>query len=106
MENGVVRSNGLPIGTPVRRSSPSSVPPATITYTGVIEVLDSNNNILGYVSSNLLQGAQAGYDPSLANALVVSFTTDQTGSGTQLDLTATVCFEQSWRAPLLNLFNL
>jgi hypothetical protein len=77
-------------------------PPVTITRTGVIEVLNANNNnVLGYVSKNLVNGgAQYGYDPSIANALIVSFTTDQSGSGSDLDISTTNS-NPSW--PLLGL---
>ena len=83
------------LGTPVRRNhpSPSSSPPVKITHRGFIEVHDAgNNNLLGYVSKNLGNGgAQFVYDPSITNALNVTFDTDGTGSGTRLDINAIVC---------------
>lgn len=36
-------------------------------------------------------GAQLGYDPSVANALLVSFPTDSTGSGSDIDISMAVC---------------
>ena len=80
----------------MRRTTPSNAPPppSMITHSGVIEVLDPNKNILGYVSKNLGNGgAQYVYDPSLANALTVTFQTGSSGSGSQLDITAVVSFE-------------
>lgn len=81
------------LGSPVRRVTASNVPPTpvTTTNTGVIEVYDSQDNLMGYVSKNMVDGRQYGYDPSLANALSVTFDTDQTGSGTQLNIRTTVC---------------
>ena len=82
------------------------MPPVTVTHRGVIEVRNSATNaLLGYVAQKFVnQGAQSGYDPSIANALTVSFTTDVTGSGSKLDITATVCFSfPLWKAPLLNI---
>lgn len=81
-------------GTPARRTVPSSVPPpVTITHTGIIEVHDaSNGNLLGYISKNLVNGgAQLGYDPSIANALLTSFQTDSSGSGNDIDISMAVC---------------
>ena len=80
-------------GTPVRRTEPSGVPPPVkITHSGIIEVHNSaNGNLLGYIAKNLVNGgAQYGFDPSVANALLVTFQTDQSGSGSQLDIQATV----------------
>ena len=69
------------------------MPPVTVTHSGVIEVLDSNGVLLGYISKNMVNGgSQLGYDPSISNALLVSFQTDQSGSGTDLDITMAVCF--------------
>jgi len=83
------------IGSPVRRSGPSTVPqpPVKITYAGIIEVHNAaNGNLLGYISKNLVNGgAQFGFDPSVGNALLVSFQTDSSGSGTTLDISMAVC---------------
>lgn len=70
----------------------SVVPLNTITHTGVIEVLGPNDKLLGYISKNLLDKALSCYDPSVKNATIVTFTTDQTSTGlsTKLDLTPTV----------------
>ena len=71
----------------------STAPSVTaIIHSGMIEVLDPNNNRLGYVSKNIREGGELMYDPLVANALVVTFATDQsTGYSTKLDITATVC---------------
>lgn len=102
-------------GTPVRRHQPSSRPDHggdhngnngnhngdhdgdhnKNTHTGVIEVLDSDNNVLGYIAKNLVNGgAQAGYDPSLANALTVSFKS-KGNSDKEVNIVATN-FNPSW----------
>ena len=77
----------------------STAPPDTeiVTHSGVIEVLDSNDNRLGYVSKNLYKNGQLINDPLYENALVVTFTTAQTGAGysTKLYLTTTVCLNPS-----------
>ena len=105
-------------GTPVRRTNPSSVSDDPVqvdpvqvdpvqvdpvqvdpvqvdkvTYTGVIEILNANNgHVIGYISKNLGNGGtQFVYDPSISNALIVSFQTDGTGDGTQLDISILVC---------------
>ena len=67
------------------------------TYIGVIQVLDSNDKFLGYIPKNLQGKAYSTYDPLVDNALVVTFTTGRTrtGSSTKLALTATVCFDLS-----------
>ena len=73
----------------------STAPPVgVITHRGVIEVLDSNDKRLGYISKNLNKYGLLGYDPSVESALLVTFTTGQTSTGnsTKLDITATVCF--------------
>ena len=69
-------------------------PPVQITHTGIIEVHNAaNGDLLGYVSKNMVNGgAQLGYDPSITNALLTTFQTDSTGSGTDIDITMTVCF--------------
>ena len=68
---------------------------AAITYTGVIEVLNSNNKFLGYISKDLCSDSENScYDPLVTNALIVTFTTGQ-ASNTKLDLTATVRFGPS-----------
>jgi len=94
--NAELLRRGLPLnnpvlrrGTPARRSAPSSVPPPVkITHAGIVEVHNAaNGDLLGYISKNLVNGgAQLGYDPSVANALLVSFQTDSTGSGTDIDI--------------------
>jgi hypothetical protein len=112
-EHAVTNANllrrGLPLkepilrrGSPVRRSSPSSVPPVKITHRGTIEVHNAaNGNLLGYVSKNLVNGgAQYGIDPTAANALHVTFDTDQSNSGTGLNVKA-VDSNPSW--PLLGI---
>lgn len=96
LTNAELLRRGLPLnnpvlrrGSPVRRSSPSTVPPpVTITHTGIVEVHNAaNGNLLGYISKNLGNGgAQFVYDPSVANALLVSFPTDSSGSGTDIDI--------------------
>ena len=43
-------------GTCVRRSGPSSVPPATIAHREVIEILDSSDNLLGYFPGTYSMG--------------------------------------------------
>jgi len=94
--NAELLRRGLPLnnpvlrrGTPARRSTPSSVtPPVKVTHAGIIEVHNAaNGNLLGYISKNLVNGgAQLGYDPSVANALLVSFQTDGSGKGTDIDI--------------------
>lgn len=96
LTNAELLRRGLPLnnpvlrrGTPVRRSRPSTVPPPVkITHAGVIEVHNAaNGNLLGYISKNLVNGgAQLGFDPSASNALLVSFQTDSSRSGTTLDI--------------------
>ena len=78
---------------PPQHPFPQPQPPVKITHTGVVEVHDaSNNNLLGYIAANLGNaGAQYVYDSSVANALIVTFQTDGGGSGTKLDISATVC---------------
>jgi len=97
LTNAELLRRGLPLngpvlrrGTPVRRTTPSSgpLPPKTTTFTGVIEVFDPNNNLLGYISENLINGAQYGIDPSIANALDVTFQANPTGSTSQIDISA------------------
>jgi len=101
LTNAELLRRGLPLkepvmrrGSPVRRHRPSSVPDPKpdpkpkINHSGIIEVRNAaNGDLLGYISKNLVNGgAQFGYDPSVVNAVVVSFKTDHTGSGTQLDI--------------------
>ena len=74
----------------------STGPPGTvIRYRGTIEVLDSKNKRLGYISKKLNKGGELKYDPSGANALIVTFATDPKTGSIQLGLTATVCFDPS-----------
>lgn len=76
-------------GTPVRRAGPSSVP-QTISHRGVIQVIDpSNNAVLGYISKNSVKRAQLRQEPGIDNALIVTFNTDSTGSGNNLNLAMT-----------------
>ena len=87
-------------GTCVRRSGPSSVSPATITHREVIEILDSSDNLLGYISKDLFNGdSQSKYDPSVANAVIVTFTIDESCSGPKLDLAGAVRFDPSVMPP-------
>ena len=84
------------LGTPVRRTNPSAgPPPKTITHRGVIEVINASNDaVLGYVSKDPL-GAEDGalfIELDASNGLVVTFETDQTGSGTALNLAMEVRF--------------
>ena len=67
--------------------------PVKITHTGWIEVHQADgDNLLGYVSKNLGNGgAQFVYSPDGNSALLVSFQTDESGDGTQLDINAVVC---------------
>ena len=72
---------------------PLSVTPVDmITHIGMIEVHDSDDKLLGYISKDLCAKALACYNPSIKDALVVTFTTNRlsTGLSTELDLTATV----------------
>jgi len=108
--NAELLRRGLPLnnpvlrrGTPARRTVPSSVPPpVTITHAGIIEVHNAaNGNLLGYIGKNLVNGgAQLGIDPSIANALLVSFPTDGTGKGNDIDVSIANS-NPSW--PLLGL---
>jgi len=108
--NAELLRRGLPLkgpilrrGSPVRRQSPSSVPPPVIiTHTGIVEVHNAaNGNLLGYIGKNLVNGgAQLGIDPSVANALIISFPTDSTGSGDDIDISIANS-NPSW--PLLGL---
>lgn len=110
LSNAELLRRGLPLkdpilrrGSPVRRTSPSSVPPPVkITHAGIIEVHDAaNGNLLGYIAKNLVNGgAQLGYDPSITNALLVSFQTDSSGSGSTIDISMANS-SPSW--PLLGL---
>lgn len=84
------------LGTRVRRADPSVRPapdprPNTITHRGVIQVIDgANGTVLGYVSKTSLKRAQLRHRPNIDSALVVTFETDLTGSGTKLNLAMTV----------------
>ena len=92
-------SCGLEIGCDESQILLSDGPSITsrVTYSGVIEVLDSNDESLGYVPKNLHSEGQSHYDPLLKNALVVTFTISRSrtdaGFSTGLYLTATVCFD-------------
>ena len=101
-EYPVVRSKETPAftGTWVRRSGPSSAPPAMITHREVIEILDSSDNLLGYFPRTYSMGMpNRNMTPSVANAVIVTFTIDQSGSGTKLDLAGTVRFDPSVMPP-------
>jgi hypothetical protein len=77
------------LGTPVRRADPSGRPtrPNTISHRGVIQVINAANGaVLGYVSNNSMKRAQLRHQPSTDSALIVTFDTDSTGSGTGLSL--------------------
>ncbi|KAF9646479.1 hypothetical protein BDM02DRAFT_3188819 [Thelephora ganbajun] len=104
LTNAALLRRGLPLknpilrrGTPVRRIGPSGTPepdpepepkpkpePKTIHHRGIQIKRSSDNSVLGYVSSSTSAGAYL-YS-NINRALVVTFETDQTGSGTQLDL--------------------
>ena len=79
------------LGTPVRRTTPSSnPPPVKITHTGIVEVHNADTDaLLGYISTDFSYGAR--YTPVLADALAVSFQTDGSGSGSKLDISISVC---------------
>ena len=84
------------LGTPVRRADPSGRPtrPNTISHRGVIQVINAATGaVLGYVSNSSMKRAQLRHQPSTDTALIVTFNTDSTGSGTGLALDMTVCFE-------------
>jgi len=81
-------------GTPVRREDPSSRPNRpdrtsnTISHRGVIQVINSASGaVLGYLASNSMKKAQLHHQPQRdGSVLTVTFKTDGTGSGTNLDL--------------------
>ena len=77
--------------------SPVPPDPEIVTRSGVIQVVDSDDKRLGYISKNLPKDGQLINDPLYENALVVTFTTAPTSAGysTKLYLTATVCFDPS-----------
>jgi hypothetical protein len=109
LTNAELLRRGLPLnnpimrrGSPVRRQSPSSVPPPVkTTHAGVVEVHNAaDGSLLGYIGKDLLNGAQLGFKPSIADALLISFETDSTGSGTDIDISMTNS-NPSW--PLLGL---
>jgi len=91
LTNAELLRRGLPLkgpvmrrGSPVRRTIPSSVPSGPVQYTGVIQVIQSGSgSVLGYLSNTA--SSSIVYSNSIANALVVTFQTDSTGSGTHLD---------------------
>jgi hypothetical protein len=91
----------ITLGTPVRRADPSTVP-ATLSHHGVIQVIDTiNGTVLGCVSKSSLKRAQLRYQPTIDSALIVTFETDLTGSGTNLNIVMTVCFYLSPNSPIL-----
>ena len=74
----------------------SDAPPTTvIAQSGVIQVFDSNDKSLGYISKHLSGNGHSRFDPSIENALIGTFTSDRAGTGfsTKLDLTVIVCFD-------------
>jgi hypothetical protein len=96
VEHQVLPSDTLIVpGTPARRTDPSAGPgPKLITHRGIIQVIRSSNNaVFGYVSRNPLPNGLFFVELDAANALAVTFKTDQTGSGTALNLAMEVCFE-------------
>ena len=88
----------------------STAPPVTVikAHRGVIEVLDSKkkNKRLGYISKNFDEYRLLSYDPSIEQALVVTFTTGHPGHSTRLDLTPTVCFDHRCSLYLASLLTL
>lgn len=70
-------SRGLAPLKPKALFSPESAPrprTSSVAYRARIAVSDANGNLLGYFAKNLVNGgAQAGYDPDIANALLVDF---------------------------------
>lgn len=76
------------LGTPVRRTDPSAGPsPKTITHRGIIQVIRQDNNaVYGYVSRTLLQTGISIIALDAVDALIVTFETDQTGSGSALNI--------------------
>jgi len=90
------------LGTPVRRQNPSDTPgpgpnptptpdPTKIRYRGVIRVKGPNDNVLGYISSSSLISLYR-FQSDISNALIVHFDTDETGSGSKLNLIPEVGF--------------
>jgi len=81
-------------GTPIRREDPSSRPnrpnrPSnTISHRGVIQVINSASGaVIGYLANNSMKKAQVHHQPKRDDSvLVVTFHTDGTGSGTNLNL--------------------
>ena len=93
-------------GTPVSRADPSGRPapdPNTISHHGIIQVINAaSGTVLGYISDSSMKRAQLRYQPGTDSALKVSFKTDKTGSGTNLNLVMKVWFEL---APVDNFFS-
>ncbi|KAH8804251.1 hypothetical protein DL96DRAFT_1562858 [Flagelloscypha sp. PMI_526] len=106
MTNAERLARGLPLKSPQMRATRTtrSVPSAgaPVTHTGVLKVKNADNgNEIGFVAKNLVNGgAQFGYDPSLANALVVSFKLPAGAASGRVEMTA-VNSDPSW--PLLGL---
>jgi len=94
---------GIVPGTPVRRINPSETPkpepepepepePKTIVHRGIISVtMAGGGGVLGYVSATTLNGQYRYSD--ISSALIVTFETDLSGSGTQLNLVPEVGFD-------------
>lgn len=97
VKNNPTIFNRFPVvlGTPVRRTNPSAGPaPKTITHRGVIQVINpANNALFGYVSGGFQQDGTSFIELNASKALIVTFGTDQTGSGTTLNLAMEVCFD-------------
>lgn len=75
----------------VARAIPSGVP--TTNYRGLIQVRNSaDNSLLGYISKNLLNGAQMAYDADISQGLIVDFTAAQGSSPTdEIEIATEVC---------------
>jgi hypothetical protein len=101
------------LGTPVRRNDPSKAPepkpepkpdpePKRILHRGIIGIRNQADNSVGYISRSPSSQAQYHYDADASNALVVTFETDLTGSGAQLNILPEVGLNLLWpRAPIL-----
>jgi len=82
LTNGQRLARGIPIKPPRWRANQRSIlprvspiPSLLTTFRGVIMVTNTANGaVLGYISKNSLGTAQYGYQPLLADALIVTFT--------------------------------
>ena len=70
-------------------------PGADIKYSGRIEILDEKDKRLGYISKFVNKRGQLTYEPSIADALVVTFAAASTGTTSKIYITATVCLDAS-----------